>query len=229
MLRLAARRAAGVRSLPRGLAAAEKIRQAADALLRLSPPRPAQVAAPRPIPALFTRGMAGAVKVYDCDQEEVYGPATVPRTEAKIEMGVRYEAGVPSPMEGAHFNPPIVVDGLVAKTGGDGLGSPVQFIKLSRWCARGVAPGHGVRRRLALPVPRLRCAQGSLLLRVRVRSVASQGSHTRGVQVHGGHVRVEAGARLCGENEGQVERRTMSAYIRLPGVPQRRRAARGVY
>ena len=83
--------------------------------------------------------MAGPVKVHFASQEEVYGPAEVARTEAKIEMGVRYEAGVPSPMEGAYYNEPIVVDGLVAKTGGDGLGCPVQYIKLSAWCARGAA------------------------------------------------------------------------------------------
>ena len=89
--------------------------------------------AARPAPALFSRGLAGPVKILEVSQEDVYGPATVERTEAKIEMGVRYEAGVPSPMEGAHFNPPIVVDGLVAKTGGEGLGCPVQYIKLSAW------------------------------------------------------------------------------------------------
>ena len=93
------------------------------------------MAAPRPVPALFARGLAGPVKVHYANQEEVYGPAAVARTEPKIEMGVRYEAGVPSPMEGANFNPPIVVDGLVAKTGGDALGNPVQYIKLSKWCA----------------------------------------------------------------------------------------------
>ena len=81
--------------------------------------------------------MAGAIKVHEANQEEVVGPAMVARTEAKIEMGVRYEAGVPSPMEGAHFNEPIVVDGLVAKTGGGALGCPVQYIKLSAWCENG--------------------------------------------------------------------------------------------
>ena len=96
--------------------------------------RARQVAA-RPAPALFARGLAGPVKVHEVSQEDVYGPAEVARTEAKIEMGVRYEAGVPSPMEGAHYNEPIVVDGLVAKTGGDGLGCPVQYIKLSAWYA----------------------------------------------------------------------------------------------
>ena len=91
----------------------------------------------RKAPALGAiRGMAGPVKVHFEDQEQLYGPSEVARTEPKIEMGVRYEAGVPSPMEGAHYNEPIVVDGLVAKTGGEfnrGLGSPVQYIKLSAW------------------------------------------------------------------------------------------------
>ena len=80
--------------------------------------------------------MAGAVKVLEVDQEVVYGPSSVERTEPIIEMGVRYEAGVPSPMEGATTTfEPIVVDGLVAKTGGSALGCPVQYIKLSSWYA----------------------------------------------------------------------------------------------
>ena len=73
------------------------------------------------------------MKVHECDQELYHGPAEVARTEAKIEMGVRYEAGVPSPMEGAYHHEPIVVDGLVARTGGSALGCPVQYIKLSAW------------------------------------------------------------------------------------------------
>ena len=89
----------------------------------------------RPASMLFARGMAGPAKVLEVSQEDIYGPATVERDVAKIEMGVRYEAGVPSPMEGAHYNDPIVVDGLIAKTGGEGLGCPVQYIKLSAWCA----------------------------------------------------------------------------------------------
>ena len=68
--------------------------------------------------------MAGAVKVFEADQEspEFMGPSEVARTEAKIEMGVRYEAGVPSPMEGAYYHEPMVVDGLVAVTRGLGAG-----------------------------------------------------------------------------------------------------------
>ena len=91
-----------------------------------------QVASLRPAPPM-ARGMAGAVKVHEVSQEDLYGPSEVARTEAKIEMGVRYEAGVPSPMEGANWGEPIIVDGLVAKTGGEGLGCPVQYIKLSAW------------------------------------------------------------------------------------------------
>lgn len=96
----------------------------------LSAPRPALVLA---------RGMAGAVKVTTINQEEIYGPATVDRTHDIIEMGVAYAPGVPSPMEGATTTfEPIVIDGLVVKTGGSsefgrGLGCPVQYIKLSAW------------------------------------------------------------------------------------------------
>lgn len=93
----------------------------------------ARVAAPRAAPALFSRGLAGPVKVLEVSQEDFYGPATVERDFPIIEAGVRYEAGVPSPMEGAHYGPPVVVDGLIAKTGGEGLGCPVQYIKLSAW------------------------------------------------------------------------------------------------
>lgn len=46
---------------------------------------------------------------------------------------MRYEAGVPSPMESTLSIEPIVVDGTVAKTGGGPLGHPIQFIKLSAW------------------------------------------------------------------------------------------------
>ena len=96
-------------------------------------PHPHQVAVPRPAPALFARGMAGPVSVHEVSQEDYVGPSEVARAEAKIEMGVRYEAGVPSPMEGAYYHEPIVVDGLIAKTGGEGLGCPVQYIKLNKY------------------------------------------------------------------------------------------------
>merc|ERR1719310_2441332 len=101
-------------------------------MLRLAALRSRAVTA-RPAPALFTRGLAGPAKVHEVSQEDFYGPSEVARTEAKIEMGVRYEAGVPSPMEGAYHHEPIVVDGLVARTGGSALGCPVQYIKLSAW------------------------------------------------------------------------------------------------
>ena len=96
---------------------------------------PVQAIAPRPA-AVFSRGLAGPVSVAEVNQEGVYGPSTVERTETIIEMGVAYAPGVPSPMEGAHKVEPIVIDGLVVKTGGKqniGLGGPVQYIKLSSW------------------------------------------------------------------------------------------------
>jgi hypothetical protein len=80
--------------------------------------------------------LAGPVSVAEVNQEDVYGPSTVERTDTIIEMGVAYAPGVPSPMEGAHKVEPIVIDGLVVKTGGKqniGLGGPVQYIKLSSW------------------------------------------------------------------------------------------------
>ena len=89
----------------------------------------------RPATAAFSRGMAGAIKVLEVDQEtkDFLGPAEVARSEERMEMGVLYAPGVPSPMEGAYHHEPIVVDGLVAKTGGSALGCPVQYIKLSAW------------------------------------------------------------------------------------------------
>ena len=96
---------------------------------------PVQAIAPRPA-AVFSRGLAGPVSVAEVNQEDVYGPSTVERTDTIIEMGVAYAPGVPSPMEGAHKVEPIVIDGLVVKTGGKqniGLGGPVQYIKLSSW------------------------------------------------------------------------------------------------
>ena len=96
---------------------------------------PPQATLPRSAP--LSRGLAGPVKVTEVNQEEVYGPASVERTEGIIEMGVAYAPGVPSPMEGATTTfEPIVIDGLVVKTGGNsgrGLGCPVQYIKLSSW------------------------------------------------------------------------------------------------
>ena len=97
----------------------------------------------RRVPSLATklqvpraRMMGGAVKVYDCDVAAVKGPSGVERTEPLHEMGVLYQPGVPSPMESTHDIDVIVVDGLHAKTGGEPLGSPVHYIKLSSWCAQ---------------------------------------------------------------------------------------------
>ena len=79
------------------------------------------------------RGLAGPVKVFALDQESLDGPIAVRRSEPLLEMGGRYEPGEPSPMEGTMSFDPIVVDGLVAKTGGGSLGNPVQYIQLSAW------------------------------------------------------------------------------------------------
>eukprot|EP00967_Tisochrysis_lutea_P050106 scaffold61539_cov32-Tisochrysis_lutea.AAC.1 len=75
--------------------------------------------------------MAGPAKVLVVPQAPFDGPASVERKEPVIEMGVRYEAGVPSPMESVLSQEPIVVDGLMTMTGGGALGFPKQFIKLS--------------------------------------------------------------------------------------------------
>ena len=78
-----------------------------------------------------SRALAGPTTVHDCDVEVIHGTAAVERTDPKLEMGVLYEPGVPSPLEGTLSVEPIVVDGLVAKTGGGALGSPLQMIQLS--------------------------------------------------------------------------------------------------
>jgi NADH dehydrogenase (ubiquinone) Fe-S protein 6 len=91
-------------------------------------------ALPRAAAALLRpRQLAGAAKVHVCDQEDLIGASAVARDAAVIEMGVRYEPGVPSPMEGTFSIEPIVVDGLVAKTGGGSIGSPLQMIKLCQF------------------------------------------------------------------------------------------------
>ena len=82
------------------------------------------------------RAMSGPVKVYDCEVDALNGPYKVERTEPKHEMGVLYQPGVPSPLEGTLSIDVIVVDGLHAKTGGDALGSPLHYIKLSSWFDR---------------------------------------------------------------------------------------------
>lgn len=111
-----------------------------------------------PCSLTHARGLAGPVKLTEINQEEVYGPSSVDREEGIIEMGVAYAPGVPSPMEGATTTfEPIVIDGLVVKTGGDsgrGLGCPVQYIKLSSWCAGGPCTSCVLAPRLQL-LPRL--------------------------------------------------------------------------
>lgn len=97
--------------------------------------------------------MAGPAKVLVVPESPFYGPSVVPRTESFIEMGVRYEPGVPSPMESVLSHEPIVVDGLMAMTGGGALGFPKQFIKLSATCAPPFAPRAAASRAFGLPAP----------------------------------------------------------------------------
>ena len=76
--------------------------------------------------------MAGGGKPLVVPESPFDGPAegSLARSEPIVEMGVRYEAGSPSPMESILSQEPIVVDGLLAVTGGGALGFPKQFIKL---------------------------------------------------------------------------------------------------
>ena len=76
--------------------------------------------------------MAGGGKPLVVPESPFDGPAegSLARSEPMVEMGVRYEAGSPSPMESILSQDPIVVDGLLAVTGGGALGFPKQFIKL---------------------------------------------------------------------------------------------------
>ena len=77
---------------------------------------------PRAASLVQARQMGGTVKVHACDQEALVGASEVARTEAVVEMGVRYEAGVPTPAEGTNSIEPIPDrgrgrrhDGLVAR------------------------------------------------------------------------------------------------------------------
>ncbi len=167
--------------------------------------------------ALQVRGLAGSVKIQETALDDVIAPFEVERTEPLHEMGVLYPPGVPSPMESVLSDPPIVVDGLIAKTGapekataprprapealtlsrgvaragGGPTGHPIEYIKLSGWCAvcpafpsaLSPSPGHP-------PPPNL------WLLR-------PQGPDARGVQVLGDAVREQGGSRLRGEQGGR--------------------------
>lgn len=97
----------------------------------------ARFAAARPALLARARGMASGGKVHEVPEASItaYPDKTV-RTEPLIEMGVRYEVGSASPQESVLSIEPIVVDGLKAKTGGGPLGHPVEYIRLSPWCAR---------------------------------------------------------------------------------------------
>ena len=71
---------------------------------------------PRAASLVQARQMGGTVKVHACDQEALVGASEVARTEAVVEMGVRYEAGVPTPAEGTNSIEPIVVDSTTASS-----------------------------------------------------------------------------------------------------------------
>ena len=104
------------------------LRRVRPAMNRLGPfpratnrPRARQVVSSDGRPAaLRVRGMAGAVKVQETGLDDVIAPYEVARTEPLHEMGVLYPPGVPSPMEAVLADPPIIVDGLLAKTGKPG-------------------------------------------------------------------------------------------------------------
>ena len=84
------------------------------------------------------RGLAGPTKVQITELDDVMAPFEVERDEPLLEMGVLYPPGKGSPMESVLSEPPIVVDGVMVKTGGGPTGHPIEYIRLSAWCA--VAP-----------------------------------------------------------------------------------------
>ena len=174
---------------------------------------PLQLAKASQVPA---RALAGPVKVHYCDVDAINGPEKVERTDAKHEMGVLYQpgaksrlnvlrgatgdlgvlasfAGVPSPMEGTLSIDVIVVDGLVAKTGGDPLGAPMQMIKLSSWCA--VLRSHCLCfERPCGMHPKRPCL--ALTLDTGRPPCPAQGSDAEAVQIQRPALREQAGARI---------------------------------
>lgn len=60
-------------------------------------------------------------------------PYEVARTESLHEMGVLYPPGTPSPMEAVLADGPVIVDGVMAKTGGGPTGHPIEYIRLSQY------------------------------------------------------------------------------------------------
>ena len=103
-------------------------------MLRTSITRLAGRAAARPSALLQVRGLSGPTKVQVTELYDVVAPAEVPRDEPLHEMGVLYPPGEASPMESVLSDPPIVVDGVMVKTGGGPTGHPIEYIRLSAWC-----------------------------------------------------------------------------------------------
>lgn len=104
-------------------------------MLRSSLSRVASRAAARPSALVQVRGLAGPTKVQITELTDVIAPAEVERSEPLLEMGVLYPPGKASPMESVLNDPPIVVDGVMVKTGGGPTGHPIEYIRLSAWCA----------------------------------------------------------------------------------------------
>ena len=93
----------------------------------------AQVASRARPAALRVREMSGPVKVSETGLLDVIAPYEVARTEPLHEMGVLYPPGVPSPMEAVLADGPVIVDGVMAKTGGGPTGHPIEYIRLSQY------------------------------------------------------------------------------------------------
>ena len=93
----------------------------------------AQVASRARPAALRVREMSGPVKVSETGLLDVIAPYEVARTEPLHEMGVLYPPGTPSPMEAVLADGPVIVDGVMAKTGGGPTGHPIEYIRLSQY------------------------------------------------------------------------------------------------
>ena len=93
----------------------------------------AQVASRARPATLRVREMSGPVKVSETGLLDVIAPYEVARTEPLHEMGVLYPPGTPSPMEAVLADGPVIVDGVMAKTGGGPTGHPIEYIRLSQY------------------------------------------------------------------------------------------------
>ena len=160
-------------------------------MLRSSLTRVGSRAAARPSALLQVRGLAGPTKVQITELDDVMAPFEVERDEPLLEMGVLYPPGKGSPMESVLSEPPIVVDGVMVKTGGGPTGHPIEYIRLSAWCA--VAP----LLLPAAPAPSLsaRCSEDVI---TPAAPPTPQGPDARRVQVLGDAVCQPGGSGLCG-------------------------------